>query len=95
MRLDWEHCNVFVLNNFNGGKSKESKPQCIWKAGSCVALLSCVCCGLVTLNYHIQFYGLFYEKMLFSLLWIAVKRNRKVEEDFCQFGKNCTSMFCG
>lgn len=27
--------------------------------------LHVVFCGLVTLNYHIQFYGLFYERLLF------------------------------
>lgn len=35
--------------------------------------LRVVLCGLVTLSYHIQFHGLFYEKLLFSLSWIAVR----------------------
>lgn len=42
--------------------------------------LHVVLCGLVTLNYHIQFYGLFYEKLLFSLSRIAVKGHTEREE---------------
>lgn len=41
------------------------------------AYLHAVLCGLATLDYHIQFYGLFYEKLLFSLSWITVKGNRE------------------
>jgi len=44
------------------------------------ACLHEVLCGLAALNYHIQFYGLFYEKLLFSLAWIAVKGNIERQE---------------
>ena len=37
--------------------------------------LHVVLCGLVTLNYPTQFYGLFYEKLFFSLSRIAIKGN--------------------
>lgn len=37
-------------------------------------------CGSAALNYHIQVYGLFYEKLLFSLAWIAVKGNIERQE---------------
>lgn len=41
------------------------------------AYLHAMLCGLATLNYPIQFYGLFYEKLLFSLSWTALKGNRE------------------
>lgn len=44
------------------------------------AYLHGVLCGLATLNYHIQFYGLFYEKLLFSVSWIALKGNLERQE---------------
>lgn len=58
------------------GKKRKSSNACDRKAvpQSSVSL-HVVFCGLVTLNYHIQFYGLFYEKLLFSFSWIAIKGN--------------------
>lgn len=38
------------------------------------AYLHAMLCGLATLNYPIQFYGLFYEKLL---SWTALKGNRE------------------
>lgn len=46
----------------------------------CTACLHAVLRGLAALNYHIQFYGLFYEKLLFSLAWIAIKGNIERQE---------------
>lgn len=68
------------MRNSPGGrerKEKESPNVYERKAVPQTAYLHAVLWGPVTLNYHIQFYGLFYEKLLFSLSWIAVKGNRE------------------
>lgn len=45
-----------------------------------MACLHAELCASAALNYHIQFYGLFYEKLLFSLAWIAIKGNIERQE---------------
>lgn len=59
------------------------------------AYLHVVLCGLVTLNYHIQFYGLFYEKLLFSLSWIAIKGNLERQERIYIISRWQKSSLCG
>lgn len=56
-----------------GKKEKGAPKQMKGRQSLQPVYLHVVLCGLVTLNYHIQFHGLFYEKLLFSLSWIAVK----------------------
>ena len=62
-------------------KIKKKKKQALvyikGKLSVSIADLHAMLYRLATLNYPIQFYGLFYEKLLFSLSWTALKGNRE------------------
>lgn len=76
MKIKWKHCSIFVLYDSTGGKKRKEAPVHMKGRQSLgPAYLPVVLCGLVTFNYHTQFHGLFYENLLFSLSWIAIKGN--------------------
>lgn len=65
MRAGWKYCNIFILYEFTGKKKKKAQVHMKGRQSLSPVFLHVVFCGLVTLNYHIQFYGLFYERLLF------------------------------